>query len=227
MFVGHYAVGLVLKRVEPKVSLGTFVLAAMFADFLWAIFLLLGIEHVQLKAGMGAENYFDPSSINIVWSHSLLMNAIWAALFAGAYWLWRHYGPGAWLLFAAVLSHWLLDFVAHRAIMALAPGTHRHFGLGLWTCIPATVIVEGGFWLFAIILYVRTTHPRRRAGAYVFWSVIALLTLAWYNNIAGPPPPRPDLAPIVSLIFFSVTVAWAYWMNRLRLTVASGARSGL
>src|SRR5690348_17202873 len=205
MFVGHYAVGLVLKRVEPKVSLGTFVLAAMFADFLWAIFLLTGIEHVQVKAGMGAENYFDPSNINIVWSHSLLMDFIWAALFAAAYWLWRRNGPGAWLLFAAVLSHWLLDFVAHRPVMPLAPGVDKYFGLGLWTSIPATVIAEGGFWLLAIIVYVRTACPRGRAGVYAFWSVIALLTLAWYNNIAGPPPRNPDLAPIFSLVFFSLT----------------------
>jgi hypothetical protein len=96
MFVGHYAVGLVLKRVEPEISLGTFVLAAMFADFLWAPLLLLGIEHVQLKPGIGAENYFDPSNINIVWSHSLLMDAVWAALFAAIYWLWRRNRVGAW-----------------------------------------------------------------------------------------------------------------------------------
>ncbi len=81
---------------------------------------------------------------------------------------------------------------------------------------PRNVIVEGGFWFLAIILYARATHPQKRAGVYAFWSMIALLTLAWYNNIAGPPPPNPHTAPIVSLIFFSLVVAWAYWMNRLR-----------
>lgn len=42
------------------------------------------------------------------------MDAIWAGLFAGAYFFWRGYARGAWLLFAAVLSHWVLDFVSHR-----------------------------------------------------------------------------------------------------------------
>ncbi len=214
MFVGHLAVGLVAKRIEPKLSLGTGVLAAMLVDLLWAIFLIAGIEHVHFKPGMGAGNYFD--AYDIAMSHSLLMGAVWAALFAAAYFLRRHYPRGAWILFAAVLSHWFLDFVSHRPDMPLAPGVHRYFGLGLWNSIPATLIVEGGFWLVAIVLYIRATRPKNRAGVYAFWSVVALLTLAWYNNIAGPPPRNPHTAPIVSLIFFSLVVAWAYWMNRLR-----------
>jgi len=214
MFVGHLAVGLVAKRIEPKLSLGTGVLAAMLVDLLWAIFLIAGIEHVHFKPGMGAGNYFD--AYDIAMSHSLLMGAVWAALFAAAYFLRRHYPRGAWILFAAVLSHWFLDFVSHRPDMPLAPGVHRYFGLGLWNSIPATVIVEGGFWLVAIVLYARATHPKNRAGVYAFWTVVVLLTLAWYNNIAGPPPRNPHTAPIVSLIFFSLVVAWAYWMSRLR-----------
>jgi hypothetical protein len=100
--------------------------------------------------------------------------------------------------------------------MPLAPGVHRYFGLGLWASVPATVIVEGGFWLLAVIMYVRATRPKHWAGVYAFWPVVALLTLAWYNNVAGPPPPNPRAAPVASLVFFSLAVAWAYWMNRLR-----------
>ncbi len=214
MLVGHFAVGVVAKSVEPKISLGTWVLAAMVADFLWCIFMIAGIERVRFKTGMGAANYLDAS--NIAMSHSLLMDVIWAALFAAAYFLRRHHALGAWVLFLVALSHWLLDFVSHRPDMPLAPGVPKYFGLGLWTSIRATVIVEGGFWLLAIILYAHSTHPKRRLGVYAFWCVIALVTLAWYNNIAGPPPPNPHAVPIVSLVFFTLVVAWAYWMNRLR-----------
>ena len=214
MLVGHFAVGFVGKRVEPKLSLGTLVLAAMLADFMWVFFLLAGIEQVQLRPGRGAANY--GVAVNIAWSHGLLTDAVWAALFAAAYFLRRRHARGAWVLFAAVLSHWLLDFVAHRPDMPLAPGVHRYFGLGLWASVPATVIVEGGFWLLAVIMYVRATRPKHWAGVYAFWPVVALLTLAWYNNVAGPPPPNPRAAPVASLVFFSLAVAWAYWMNRLR-----------
>jgi hypothetical protein len=213
MLVGHFAIGLTAKRVEPKISLGTLALAATLADFLWCVFMLAGIEHLQFKPGRGAANYLVASDID--WSHSLLTNAIWAAVFAAAYFWRRRYPRGAWILFAVVLSHWLLDVVAHTPDMALAPGLSTHYGLGLWRSIPATLVVEGGFWLLAIILYARATHPQKRVGSYAFWSIAALLTLIWYSNIAGPPP-DPRTMPIASLIFFTLVVAWAYWMNQLR-----------
>jgi membrane-bound metal-dependent hydrolase YbcI (DUF457 family) len=220
MLVGHLAVGLVAKRITPKVSLGTLVLAAVLADLLWCVFLMAGIEHINIKPGRGAANYGE--AYDIAYSHSLLMDAIWGALLAAAYFMRRRYPRGTWVIFAAVLSHWVLDFIAHRPDMPLAPGVDRHFGLGLWTSIPATIIIEGGFWLLAIILYVRATRPKNRAGRYAFWIVVVLLTLAWYNNISGPPPPNPSTMSISSLIFFSLIVAWAYWMNRLRPAHQSG-----
>lgn len=214
MLVGHYAVGLLAKSVEPQTSLGTFVMAAMFADFAWCFFMMAGTEHVQFTSGMGAGNYFNAT--NIAMSHSLLMNAVWATLFATAYFLRRRHPRGAFIIFLAVLSHWLLDFISHRPDMLVMPGTHAYFGLGLWTSIPATLIVEGGFWMLAIIMYARVTRPRNGAWRYVFWSGIVLLTLVWYSNIAGPPPRNPTTAPLASLAFFSLSVAWAYWVNRLR-----------
>jgi membrane-bound metal-dependent hydrolase YbcI (DUF457 family) len=212
MFVGHFAVGLAAKRAAPAVSLGTLVLAAMLADLLWCLFLIAGIEHVQFTPAMGAANYFHATDIAM--SHSLLMDGVWAALLAAAYFARRRYPRGAWVLFGAVLSHWLLDWIAHRPDMPLAPGTRTYFGLGLWASVPATLLIEGGFWLLAVIFYARTNRPKGRAGIYFYWTVVALLTLAWYGNIAGPPPRDPH-TPYVSLIFFSLAVAWAYWMNRL------------
>lgn len=214
MLVGHLAAGLVTKRVEPRLSLGTCVLAAMVADFIWCICLLSGIEHVQIQSGAGAATYLV--AWNIAWSHSLLLDFLWATLFAVAYFLWRRYPRGAWAVFAAVVSHWPLDVVSHRPDMPLAPGIPVRLGLGLWTSFPATLVVEGGFWLFALLLYTRCTRPRSRAGVYALWGGSALLTLAWCNNVVGSPPPSPHIAPIASLVFFILVVAWAYWINRLR-----------
>jgi membrane-bound metal-dependent hydrolase YbcI (DUF457 family) len=214
MLVGHIAVGLAAKRITPRVSLGTTVLAALLPDLLWCVFLLAGIEHVQLKPGRGAVNYFGAS--DFAFSHSLLMDAAWGGLFAAAYYFGRRYARGAWVLFAAVMSHWLLDFVAHRPDMALAPGAHRYFGLGLWNSVAATLIVEGGMWVAAIIVYVRATRPKNRTGVYAFWIAVVFLTLAWHGNVAGPPPSSPRAMAVGSPIFFSCVVAWAYWVNRLR-----------
>jgi hypothetical protein len=213
MFVGHVAVALVGKRVEPEISLGTLLLASMLPDILWPIFSMAGLEYTASNPG-GPDNRLFYAPI----SHSLLMVVIWGALFAAGYLLLRRYRHhqlfirGSLILFAAVVSHWLLDAIAHEH--PLAPGTHSYFGLKLWDSLPATIIVEGGFWLFALIIYVRATHAKKWPGIYVFWPVVAFLTFAWVTNVRkGPPPPEKVIG---SLIFFLILVAWAYWMNRVR-----------
>lgn len=217
MLVGHLAVGLIGKRIEPKVSLGTWMPAVMLADLLVFPLLILGIEHFDVEPNVSSNRTVGR---DIVYSHSLLMDTIWAALFAAVYFLRRRYTRGALLLFLAVLSHWLLDVLSHRPDMPLAPGMQKVFGLGLWNSIPATLIVEGGFWLIAVILYVRATHARTRSGVYVFWIGIALVTLVWYGNIRAGMEPNPVRAGIGGLVAFSLMVAWAYWVNRLRTTEA-------
>lgn len=214
MHVGHIAAGLIAKRIDTTPSLGTLVLAAMLPDFLWSIFIIAGIEHVRFHEGKGAANYFD--AYDIALSHSLLMDIVWAAVFAGLYYVLRHKLRGTLIIFALVLSHWVFDVIAHRPDMPVAPGLQTHLGLGLWANLPATIVVEGGLWVFALILYIRTTHARTRIGVIVFWIGVVLITLSGYNNVAGPPPPNPQIAPIVSLVYFSLVVGWAYWMNRLR-----------
>jgi len=49
MPVGHFAVGLAAKRIEPAISIGTLVMTAMIADLLWCVFMIAGIEHVQCQ----------------------------------------------------------------------------------------------------------------------------------------------------------------------------------
>jgi hypothetical protein len=191
MLVGHFAVAFVGKRIETRLSLGTLTLASMFADILWPIFSIAGIEYVSSKPGDERNNVFDMAI-----SHSLATDAIWATLFVGIYSLWRHYRfrehyARAWfILFVTVLSHWFLDSASHKH--ALAPGSRIYYGLGLWNHYYTTILVEGGFWLLAIILYVRATRPKYRAGAYAFWPVVAFLTYVWVANIRrGPRLQRP------------------------------------
>ena len=100
--------------------------------------------------------------------------------------------------------------------MQLAPGVGAVLGFGLWNSMPATLFLEGGIWLIAIVVYVRATHPKGRAGVYALWAGIALLTLSWYSNIKRGMDPDPIRAGVGGLVFFSLMFAWAYWMNRLR-----------
>src|SRR5262249_21101351 len=145
MLVGHYSAALIAKRVQPRLTLGTATLAVMLADFLWCVFLIAGVEEVRMKPGVTLSSGVRAIDVleagSIAFSHSAAADIVWAALFAGLYFFWSRYSSGAWILFAAVLSHWLLDFASHPPDMPLAPGVDRYFGLGLWTSLRATIVV--------------------------------------------------------------------------------------
>jgi len=216
MLVGHSAIALAGKRLEPRLSLGILMAAAFLADLLGIVLVLLGVEHWTFNLGGAGVNAVDLDSI--AWSHGLVPDVLWAGLLSGGYFLWRRHVRGAWVLFAAVLSHWILDFVSHKPDMPIAPGMSGRYGLGLWTSLPATLLVEGLLWLIAVAVYVRATRASKRTGVYIFWPVIILLTLAWIGNLTAGRPAGGSLtaAAISSLTFFVLLVAWAYWMDRVR-----------
>src|SRR5437867_6618575 len=102
MLVGHYSVGLIAKRLEPALSLGTLILAAMLADFLSCIFLIAGIEEVRVKPGLTISNHMRAIDVleahKIALSHSLAMDIVWAGIFAGIYFFRRRKSYAACVL---------------------------------------------------------------------------------------------------------------------------------
>ena len=212
MLTGHLAIGFAGKRIEPNISLGTWMTAAMFADLVAFALVIGGVEKFRPVPNVATNRMVG----EIPYSHSLAMDALWAGLFAAGFYLWRRHRRGAWLLFGVVLSHWVLDVMSHRPDMALAPGATRLLGLGLWNSIPAAVIVEGGAWLTAIIVYVRATKGASWYSVIAFWVGIVILTASWLGNISAGIDPNPVRAGVNGLIFFSLMIAWAYWMNRAR-----------
>ncbi|HKW26118.1 MAG TPA: metal-dependent hydrolase [Terriglobales bacterium] len=214
MLVGHFGVSLAAKRFAPKVSLGTLMLASLFPDLLaWAL-LLAGIEHARIHPGITRTNSLEMYDTAI--SHSLATAALWGALLAAAYFLWRRHSRASWVILCLVLSHWLLDFLSHRPDMPLAPGVHHYFGLGLYNSPIGILVVEGFIWLGGIVVYARATRARKRAGAWLFWGVVVLLTALWLGTLSGSTPPDLRRAGISSLLFFSIVVLWAYLVDLLR-----------
>lgn len=218
MFVGHFAVGLAAKRAAPRASLGTLMLASLVPDLLvWAL-VVAGIEHVAVKPGITRTNPFDLYDYPI--SHSLAMDVVWGILFAAAYYAIRRYWRGTLLMFAAVVSHWFLDFASHRPDMPLAPGLRQYYGLGLYNSLPGMLLIEGLLWLAGIVIYARMTRSRGRTGAYAFWTGVGVLTLVWLNTLKGAAP-RQSIAQVglTSLIFMALVVAWAYWVDGRRASI--------
>lgn len=203
MVVGHFAAAMIAKRAEPRISLGAAALAAMLADFVAFLLLIAGVER------------FSPYT-SIPYSHGLLTLGMAGAVFAGVYFLRTKIARVAWILFALVMSHWVLDAISHPPDMALVPGAGPLVGLGLWSSMPATLVVEGGLWIAALIAYRRATRSQTWTGRYVFWIVAVLLTYIWVVNIWAGTHPNPVRAGIGGFVVFGLMVAWAYWMNRAR-----------
>src|SRR5215470_3818452 len=139
MFIGHFGVAMAAKKVAPKPSLGTLVLAALLVDGIWPVFLLLGWERVAIVPGITAVTPLE--FVSYPYTHSLVAGALWAALLGGGYYALRRDANGAGWIAALVLSHWMLDFASHRPDMPLWPGSPT-VGLGLWYSIPLTFIAE-------------------------------------------------------------------------------------
>jgi hypothetical protein len=81
MFLGHFALAFAAKKVAPKTSLGTLVFAAQFADMLWPILLLTGLEQVRIVPGLLPASPFDFSSypISHTWLPSLDGEGFWVS----------------------------------------------------------------------------------------------------------------------------------------------------
>jgi hypothetical protein len=213
MFIGHFGVGFAGKAAAPRASLGTLFLAAQFVDLLWPTLLLFGLERVEIRPGITRVTPLDFVSYPI--SHGLLSVGIWGLLFAGVYQLARRYPAGAATMFAAVVSHWLLDFLTHRPDLPLSPWSATKVGLGLWGSRPATLLVELAIFGCGLALYLRTTRAVDRTGAIALWGLVGFLLLIYAANLFGSTPPGVEAIAWAGHAQW-LLVAWAYWIDRHR-----------
>lgn len=212
MFIGHFAVALAAKRVAPRPSLGTLVMAALWADGVWPVFLLLGWEEVAIVPGI--TRVVPLNFVSYPYTHSLLAMALWGALFGGAYYAWRRDARGAAWLGALVVSHWGLDAIAHRPDMPLWPGGPR-VGLGLWYSLPATLAVEFALFAVGVALFLSASRARDRMGSVLFWALVVTLVGVYLSAVFGPPAPSVRVLAMSGLLGW-LFVGWAYWVDRHR-----------
>ncbi len=221
MFIGHFALALAAKKVAPTVSLGTLFLAAQLADLVWPLLVLLGIEKVEIDPG--ATGLMPLDFVHYPYSHSLVALAAWGIGFAVLYAVAHRARMAVVLTIAGlVVSHWLLDFVAHRPDMPLTIGGASRYGLGLWNSAAATVIVEGLLFAAGVALYVKTTQPTDMIGHRALWALIAFLVVVYVASIFAPPPPSGRAVAWIGLAMW-LLVAWGYWIDAHRRALSSNA----
>jgi len=224
MFIGHFAVGSAAKRIAPKTSLGTLMVAPMLLDGLWPIFLLLGWERVRVVPGNTAFSslvfeYYP-------YSHSLAMAVVWGLLFAALYWMRTRYGTGAVVIGLAVISHWVLDVVVHGRDLPLYPGSAMLVGFGMWNSVAITLVVEGVMFAAGVWLYATMTKPRDLVGSIALWLFIALLVALYLGAAFGPPPPSVKALALTGLLGWLFPL-WAWWIDRHRVVCGSRRSVGL
>ena len=214
MFIGHFAVAFAAKPVAPSVSLGTLFFACQWVDLVWPLFLLAGLERVEIRPGTTAFTPFD--FVYYPWTHSLVMGAVWAAAFGVLYLSVRKTGKAALLVGAVVLSHWFLDLIAHRPDLPLAPVSETRWGLGLCNSIRATLAVEVSLFVAGVVLYVRRTRALDRIGRWGLWALLVFLAAAYLGAAFGPPPPSVEAIAWAGLIGGAATGFLGYWIDRHR-----------
>jgi hypothetical protein len=212
MFIGHLAVGFASKRAAPRASLGVLMAAPILLDLVWPILVLAGVEVVRVDPGNTAFTPLD--FVSYPWSHSLLLTFVWASIFAGAYLGATGYRRGAAVVFAGVVSHWVLDLVTHRPDLPLWPGGPK-VGLGLWSSPAATIAVEVPLYALGVALYLATTRARDRAGAVALWAFVLFALATYAGNILGPPPPSGQAVAALDLFQF-LWIPWCVYIDRHR-----------
>jgi len=217
MFIGHYAVGFGLKKVEPKLSLGTLIFGATLLDILFGIFVLTGVEHARIVPGASAAAPFEFYDYPI--SHSAFGAAVWSFTGFLVYWLWpgkdraQRIRPAA--VFAlAIFSHYVLDVISHTPDMPLLGSGSPKLGFSLWDSLPATIAVEVALFIVGIVLYLRARRDLRPSAKYGLAALIIILTASFLGGSFGPPPPNMTVVGIMLTAGQAAYIAFAYWIDK-------------
>ncbi len=213
MFIGHVATALAAKKLEPRASLGMYVLAATAPDILFSALLLAGWERVEIAPGHTAVTPL--AFVRYPYSHSLVGGLILGTLIGALYWVWCRRSRAAVVLAGLVLGHWLLDVLSHVPDMPVGPAG-PFLGLGLWRSITATFAVEGGLFALGVWLYLRATRAKDRVGRWALGAYVALLVAMYVSGPFGGPPPSAMALGIGNSVGCALLVLWAWWIDRHR-----------
>jgi membrane-bound metal-dependent hydrolase YbcI (DUF457 family) len=206
MFIGHYGAAYAAKAVAPKAPLAAYFLAVQALDVLFSVFVLSGIEHMEIVHKYTSYNPYRLYDMPI--THSLVGSLGWAVAVAIVAMLVRLPRRESLVLALAVFSHFLLDLPVHTPDLSIAGNDTAKLGLGLWNNVPLVIALEllllvGGWVLFSRSKRSDATFPKQRNR--IFLGVLALLTIV---TPFMPDPASPAVFAVQALLLYCV-LAWA------------------
>jgi len=217
MFVGH-SVAFACRTDRNRIPLWVLFIAVQFLDYVWATFVLLGIEKLRVIKGFTAgsmlDSYFHP------YSHSLITAILWSVVAALIYKTvcgqhGRHYTRSAPLVIgAAVFSHWVLDLIAHPRDLAIYDNSWK-VGFGLWNYRGPEFALEIALLAGGIALYLaRNVMPVIRKGAVIAFGVA--LVIVQIGDTYVPRTPLTDKATVMGVwIFYTLFVLIALGVEKI------------
>jgi len=215
MFVGHYGVAFAVKTERNKIPLWVLFVAVQLLDFLWAPFVLLGIEKVRFVPGITATNALD--LYYMPYTHSLLGALFWSAVAFAIYKIgWRNIASNsaALLVGFTVFSHWLLDLIVHRPDLPIYDDTIK-VGFGLWNYRGIEFVLEIAILLFGAVVYLKRNGAiARKIGIIIF--VAALFLIQTSNTFLRRPPSSDRAFAITALVFYTVFAVIASLLEKRR-----------
>ena len=215
MFVGHYGVAFAVKTERNKIPLWVLFVAVQLLDFLWAPFVLLGIEKVRFVPGITATNALD--LYYMPYTHSLIGALFWSAMAFAIYKIgWRNIASNsaALLVGFAVFSHWLLDLIVHRPDLPIYDDTIK-VGFGLWNYRGIEFVLEIAILLIGAVLYLKRNGAiARKIGIIIFIAVLVLIQTS--NTFLRQPPSSDRAFAITALIFYTVFAVIAFLLEKRR-----------
>src|SRR5947207_3450157 len=220
MFVGHYGVAFAVKTPRNKIPLWVLFVAVQLLDFLWAPFVLLGIEKMRFVPGLTATNALD--LYYMPYTHSLIAALFWSAAAFAIYKIgWRNIASNsaALLVGFAVFSHWMLDLVVHRPDLAIYDDTLK-VGLGLWNYRGLEFVVEIAILVVGILIYLKRNGSVARKAGIVAFGVVLILIQTW-NTFAGRRLTSDRAFAITALIFYTLFAGIAFLLEK-RSKLATG-----
>jgi hypothetical protein len=216
MFIGHLGAGLALKKINPRVNLGWIFLAVMFPDILLWILVLTGKEQVFVPANYDNLHYL---TFNFPYSHGLVASLGWAVFFFFLIQVISGKTKVAWMIFIAIFSHFILDFIVHIPELPVLGEDSQKLGLGLWNNMPVALIIEillllGGFMIYASIT--RTVSLIGKLGMPLFLVLITLLAV--FGQMMSPAPTNMKQVAFASLATIIIISLLGGWLDTKRPT---------
>jgi hypothetical protein len=217
MFVGHYSVAFAAESDRNRIPLWVLFVAVQLLDFLWAPFVLLGVEKVRIVPGITATSPLD--LYYMPYTHSLIGALVWSGVAAVVYKLvagQRASVAAGFVVGLAVFSHWVLDLIVHRPDLPIYDDTMK-VGFGLWNYKGIEFAVEIGILIAGIVLYFtrNVAMTGRKIGIVVFG--VLLILIQTQTTFGSRPLSSDRVVAITALVFYTLFAGIAFLLDKRRV----------